>query len=196
MSLTLIGSYTSPYVRKVRLLLHEDISLTFKAVNYFEEEGNKYLRSVNPFNQLPMLLDGDQPIYDSRVIFNYIAKKKNLKPLSIDEENILSAIDTTLASAVNLFSLKKGGVDIEAGTNYFIERQKERLPSLLNLLSPWAKKQDPKKDWNYLTMSLFSLLYWLDFREMYNIKKHQDLVDFLERFKNCPGVAETDIPKA
>ncbi len=195
MALTLIGSYTSPYVRKVRLLLWDDKTVIFKPINYFEEEGNKYLKSINPFNQLPMMLDGDQPIYDSRVMFNYIAKKKGLPELTLEEENILSAIDTTLASAVNLFSLRKGGIDIEAGNHYFIERQKERLPSLLGILSPWAKKQDPKKDWNFLTMSLFSLIYWLEFREMYDIKKHPELVDFLERFKNCPGVAETDIPK-
>ena len=74
MALTLIGSYTSPYARKIRLLLHGDTNVTFKAVNYFEEEGREYLKSINPFNQIPMLLDGDQPIYDSRVIFNYIAK--------------------------------------------------------------------------------------------------------------------------
>lgn len=196
MALTLIGSFTSPYVRKIRLLLWEDKTVEFRPVNYFEEEGSKYLRSINPFNQLPMLLDGDQPIYDSRVMFNYITKKKGFKPLTIEEENILSAIDTTLASGVNLFSLRKGGIDIDAGNHYFIERQKERLPSLLNLITPWAKTQDPAKDWNYLTMSLYSLLYWLDFREMYDVKKHPELVNFMERFKNCPGVLETDIPKA
>lgn len=196
MALTLIGSFTSPYVRKIRLLLWEDKTVEFRPVNYFEEEGNKYLKEINPFNQLPMMLDGDQPIYDSRVMFNYITKKKGLKPLTIEEENILSAIDTTLASAVNLFSLRKGGIDIDAGNHYFIERQKERLPSLLNLITPWAKTQEPAKDWNFLTMSLYSLLYWLEFREMYDIKIHPDLVNFMERFKNCPGVAETDIPKA
>lgn len=195
MTLTLIGSYTSPYVRKIRLFLWEDKTVVFKPVNYFEEEGNKYLKSINPFNQLPMLLDGEQPIYDSRVMFNYLAKKKAMEPLTIEEENILSAIDTTLASAVNLFSLRKGGIDIEAGNHYFIERQRERLPSLLGLLIPWSLKQDPKKDWNYLTMSFYSLVYWLEFREMYDIRKHPELVDFLERFKNCPGVQETDIPK-
>ena len=196
MALTLIGSFTSPYVRKIRLLLWEDKSVEFRPVNYFEEEGNKYLKEINPFNQLPMMLDGEQPIYDSRVMFNYITKKKGLKPLTIEEENILSAIDTTLASAVNLFSLRKGGIDIDAGNHYFIERQRERLPSLLNLITPWAKTQEPAKDWNFLTMSLYSLLFWLEFREMYDIKKHPDLVNFMERFKNCPGVAETDIPKA
>lgn len=194
MSLTLIGSYTSPYVRKLRLLLHGDQNVTFKPVNYFEEEGNKYLKSINPFNQLPMLLDGDQPVYDSRVIYNYIAKKKNLKPLTISEENILSAIDTTLATGVNLFSLRKGGVNIEDTSNYFLVRQRERIPSLIEMLKPWAASQKPETDWNYLTMSMYSMLYWMDFREVYNFAAIPEMVDFLKRFKDCPGVAETDIP--
>jgi len=196
MSLTLIGSYTSPFVRKLRLLLHGDKTLVFKPVNYFEEEGNKYLREISPFNQLPILMDGDQPIYESRVMFNYIAKKQNLKPLTLDEENILSAIDAALSSAVNLFSLRKGGIDTTTGSNYYIERQLNRLPSLMSYLTPWAVKQTPEKDWNYLTMSLFSMLYWMEFREIYNVKAHPELMEFMKRFENCPGVKETDIPKA
>ena len=196
MALTLLGSYTSPFVRKIRLLLYNDKTLIFKPVNYLEEEGNAYLRSVNPLNQLPMLLDGDQPIYDSRIMFNYLTKKNNWKELTIDEENILSAIDTALSSAVNLFSLRKGGVNTEDKSNYFLVRQQERLPAILNHLSKWASQQNPENDWNYLTMSLFSMLYWMDFREIYNVKNHPEMMDFLERFKNCPGVAETDIPKS
>lgn len=196
MALTLIGSYTSPYVRKIRLLLHGDPSVTFQAVNYFEEEGRKYLESINPFNQIPMLLDGDQPIYDSRVIFNYIAKKKNLKPLTIDEENILSAMDTIIATGVNLFSLKKGGVDIDDSSNYFLVRQKERIPSLMKMITPWVAAQNPENNWNYLTMTMYSLLYWMTFREVYDYSHMPEMTAFVERFKNCPGVAETDIPKA
>lgn len=192
MALTLIGSYTSPYVRKLRLLLHGDENVTFKAINYLEEEGNKYLKSISPFNQIPMLLDGDQPIYDSRIIFNYIAKKKNLRPLTVDEENTLSAIDTIIATGVNIFSLKKGGVDTDDSSNYFLVRQKERIPSLLKMLTPWAAAQRPENNWNYLTMSLLSLLYWMKFRDIYDYSNEPELIGFLERFKNCPGVVETD----
>lgn len=195
MALTLIGSYTSPYVRKIRLLLHGDTDVTFQAVNYFEEEGNKYLKSINPFNQIPMLLDGDQPIYDSRVIFNYIAAIKKLEPLTVDEENILSAMDTIIATGVNLFSLKKGGVDIDDSSNYFLVRQKERIPSLMKMITPWVATQKPENNWNYLTMTMYSLLYWMNFREVYDYSEMPEMTAFLERFKNCPGVAETDIPK-
>lgn len=194
MALTLIGSYTSPYVRKLRLFLHGDPNVTFKVVNYLEEEGNAYLKSINPLNQLPMLLDGEQPVYDSRIIFNYLAKKRGLPELNIHDENILSIIDTALATGVNLFSLRKGGIDITDKSNYFLIRQQERIPTLLNTLGPWAKKQDPKTDWNYLTMSLYALVYWIQLRDIYDASKHPEMMDFMARFKNCPGVLETDVP--
>ncbi len=192
MSLTLIGSLTSPYARKMRLLLWNDKSLKFETLNYFEDAGNKRLKEINPINQLPILIDGDQPIYESRVMYNHLVKKNHYKPLTIDEENILSAIDACLNSGINLFSLRKGGINIDDASNYFLVRQKERIPALLNFLTPWAAKQKAS-DWNFLTMSMVSLVYWIDFREVYSIKQHPELVAFLERFRDCPGVKETEI---
>ncbi len=194
MALTLIGSFTSPYARKLRLLLWNDKTVIFKPINYLEEEGNRYLRAINPLNQIPMLLDGVTPIYDSRVIFNYIAKKQKLKEFSIEEENILSIIDTAMSSGVNLFSLRKGGIDINKPGNYFLVRQQERIPGLINHLIPWIKSQDPSINWNYLTMSFLSLIYWLEIREIYSSKHIPEVVDFMKRFNKCPGVIETEIP--
>ncbi len=196
MALTLIGSFTSPYVRKIRLLLWSDKTVIFKPINYLEEEGNRYLKAINPLNQIPMLLDGETPIYDSRVMFNYISKKWKLKELTIEEENILSVIDTAMASGVNLFSLRKGGIDINQAENYFLVRQQERIPTLIQHLLPWVSKQDPKADWNYLTMSFLSLIYWLELREIYSTKHLTEVTSFMERFKDCPGVVETEVPVA
>jgi len=194
MTQVLIGSFTSPYVRKMRLLLHGK-NVEFKAINYLEKADSDYLKSVNPINQIPIFIDGDQKIYDSRVIFNYLAKKEGWKALTIEEENILSAIDAAMDSAINLFSLRRGGLDLN-GTNPYVDRQKERVPLILNHLTPWAKSLTPEKDWNFLTMSLFSFLYWGVFRDIIDLNPHPEMQAFVERFKNCPGVKETDIPPA
>lgn len=194
MTQVLIGSFTSPYVRKMRLLLHGK-NVEFKAINYLEKADSDYLKSVNPINQIPIFIDGDQKIYDSRVIFNYLAKKEGWKALTIEEENILSAIDAAMDSAINLFSLRRGGLDLN-GTNPYVDRQKERTPLILNHLTPWVKTLTPEKDWNFLTMSLFSFLYWGVFRDIIDLNPHPEMQAFVERFKNCPGVKETDIPPA
>jgi len=193
MKYTLIGSLTSPYVRKLRLLLNNLASYELKCINYLEANDSEYLKNINPINKIPILLDGDKTIYDSRVIYNYLAKKHDLKPFSIEEENILSAIDAALDTSINLFSLRRGGMDLNGG-NAYIERQKERIPLLLNYLTPWAEKLDPKNsnDWNYLSMSLYSYLYWGTFREILDLSQHDSLKQFLAKFKDLPGVFETN----
>ena len=192
MNYVVIGSITSPYVRKIRILLHTMAPYELKEINYLEKNDNAYLMSINPINKIPVFLDGDVKIFDSRVIYNYLAKKHNLKPFSIAEENILSAIDAAMDASISLFSLRRGGLDLNAGNSY-IERQKERIPHLLNSLAPWSTIQDDKKPahWNFLTMSLYSYLYWAQFREMLDLNHYPDLKNFIERFAHAPGVAET-----
>ncbi len=194
MNYTLIGSLTSPYVRKIRLVMH-DLDFQLEVVNYLEETGNDYLKSVNPVNKLPVLMDGEKVILDSRIIYYYLAQKNNWAPLTLDEENILSAIDGAMDTSISLFSLKRGGLDLASGNSY-IQRQIERVPNILNFLTPWVKTLDEKnpKHWNFLTMSLYSYLYWVEFRGMYNLQDHPVLKEFLQKFKDAPGVLETTIP--
>lgn len=195
MNYTLIGSFTSPYVRKIRILLFTIGTYEFKSINYLEQKDSDYLKSINPINKIPILLDDENKIYDSRVIFNYLAKKHHLKALTIEEENILSTIDAAMDTSINLFSLRRGGLDLNA-SNAFIERQKERIPLILNYLSPWVKKLDYKNfsHWNFLTISLYCYLYWGQYREILDLSNYPEMIKFLEDFKNAPGVQETAPP--
>jgi glutathione S-transferase len=189
MSYTLIGSLTSPYVRKLRLCFYKKISYELKTINYLEEHDSNYLKQINPINKIPILLDHDTPIFDSRVIYNYISEKHNWTPLTISEENILSAIDGLLDTSINLFTLKRGGLDLD-GPNTYIARQKERIPLILHYLTPWAQRTT---DWNFLSMSLYSYLDWASFREIIDIKAYPEMQQFLDKFKNASGVEETKI---
>ena len=192
MKYTLIGSLTSPYVRKLRLLLNNLAPYELKCINYLEANDSEYLKKINPINKIPILIDNEKTIYDSRVIYNYLAKKHDLKPLSYEEENILSAIDAALDTSINLFSLRRGGMDLNGGNSY-VERQKERVTLILNYLTPWAQKLDPKhpSDWNYLSMSLYSYLFWGTFREILDLSLHAPLKEFLLKFSDAPGVADS-----
>lgn len=189
MSYTLIGSTTSPYVRKIRLCLHDRINYDFKTVNYMEKEDAAYLKTVNPINKIPILIVRGQAIYDSRVIYNYLSKKYLWDSFSIPEENILSAIDAALDTSINLFSLKRGGLDLSVPNSY-VTRQQERIPLLMNYLSPWVKSN---KEWNFLSMSLYSYLDWASFREQLDLNAYPEMKKFLEFFKDSSGVEETKI---
>lgn len=197
MAYTLIGSHTSPYARKIRLLLAaKEIPYHFKAINYLEKNDSDYLKSVSPINQIPILLDGTDKIFDSRVIYNYLGKKHHWSPLSLHEENILSAIDAAMDTSINLFSFQRGGLNLNIQGNYFVDRQKERPSLVLNELKTWIQSLDPqqKNHWNFLSMSLYAYLFWGQYREILDLSSHPEAKEFLEKFKDCPGVRDTDIP--
>lgn len=72
MALLLIGSLSSPYVRKVRIVLAE------KKLDYRFQEENPWatdtpLAQSNPLGKVPALvLEGKEVLYDSRVIVEYL----------------------------------------------------------------------------------------------------------------------------
>lgn len=68
----LIGSLTSPYVRKVRIVLAEKkIDYQFELENVWSPE-NK-VQQINPLGKVPVLLmDDGGAVFDSRVIVEYL----------------------------------------------------------------------------------------------------------------------------
>lgn len=75
MALTLIGAPASPFVRKVRVLMHEagidDVALETVATTPVNTADA--VRAANPLGKIPALIRDDGPaIYDSRVITRYL----------------------------------------------------------------------------------------------------------------------------
>lgn len=195
MTYTLIGSLRSPFVRTSRLfMLNNAIDFEFKVINYLEKkEDAEYLAQLSPINKIPVLMAGDEKIFDSRVIFNYLTRRHQLKTLTMAEENIQTAIQSCMDVSVNLLLLKMGGLNLE-NENWYIQRQRERIPLSMNFILPWLTSLDikNKSDWNYQTMTLFSYLDWAHFRELPEIKDFPTLTDFVIKFKNAKFVRETD----
>lgn len=190
---TLIGSITSPYVRKLRLFfLHEGINFTLKSINYLDEHDAKFLSRMNPINKIPVLITpNEEIIFDSRIIFNYFSSTK----LTLKEENLLSAIDGGLNSAINLFSLRRGGLDIDDNKNSFIVREKERILQILNFLEKEVETGNggALANWNFISMSLYSFLDWGLFRQMIELSEssHPHLKKFIENHRNRSEVIST-----
>jgi glutathione S-transferase len=67
----LIGAFTSPYVRKVRVVMAEK-KLDFQLV-LEDVWGNDTILKSNPLGKVPCLvLDGGEAVFDSRVIVEYL----------------------------------------------------------------------------------------------------------------------------
>ena len=84
----LIGSTTSPYVRRIRILLGEE-PYEFVNLDIYGQD-REALRRQNPALKIPMLIDEAQVLYDSRVIARYLSAKQNCDPLTWDQQNQLT----------------------------------------------------------------------------------------------------------
>lgn len=191
---TLIGSATSPYVRKLRLYFAKNrLNYEFKSINYLEANDSAYLKTINPINKIPVLVVDNKPIFDSRVIFKFINDQHSLPHLTIEEENILSAIDGAMDTSINLITLQRGGLDLKTCNNTYIARQLERVPLILNYLRPWVKTLSSEKesDWNFLSMSLYSYLYWGQMRKVIDIENDEVMQNFLKQFSTKPFIQES-----
>src|SRR5512138_3006560 len=111
MAYTLIGSERSPFVRICRMLMFQHgIDFNFRVLNFVDSKEDAIaLANETPINKVPVLIDGDQKIFDSRVIIHHLSKKHGLKDLSLEEENIISVIYGCLDSSVILFLMKRDG---------------------------------------------------------------------------------------
>lgn len=192
MGYILLGSKTSPFVRRIRMLM-EHIPFELKELNIYETEDGLELNKVNPVNQIPVLLDGDQKIWDSRQIFNYINLMHKLHNMNWDDENTLTAIEGAMNSGVTLLLMKRSGMNISEPYMY-VNRQKERIDSVLTYLKPYMENEG-LKEWNFLTMSLYSFLDWATFREIIKINDRPECQKFLDAHKDKKVVKETEIPK-
>lgn len=192
MTYTLIGSQTSPFVRRIRMLM-EDLSYELKELNIYEAEDAITLNKVNPVNQIPVLLDGEQPIWDSRQIFNYINLHHKLHNMQWDDENMLTAIEGAMNSAVTLLLMKRSGMNTEEPFMY-VNRQKERIESVLNYVKPYMENEG-LKEWNFITMTLYSFLDWAIFRNIVNLDARPECHKFLAAHAGRKIVTSTAIPK-
>lgn len=174
---TLIGSTTSPYVRRLRILLSQT-DYQFKNLMVFDPKQREELRQLTPVLKIPILQidEGDkkQIIYDSRVIFNYLHKKFGGASLSIEDENLLTVIDGINDSFVILYSMVAAGMTLEEDKR-FIKAQRERVSEGFgHLNSLWAVD----RAWDYPAISLYCLLDWALFREQVDIDQWPKLKSF------------------
>lgn len=194
MAYTLIGSQRSPFARTCRMLmLKHGLAFDFQVLNFVDDAKDaQILAQETPINKVPVLVDGDQKIFDSRVIVSYLAKKHGWPDLTLEEENMVSAIYASIDSSVTLFMLGRGGVDTTKGP--FMLRQRERIPATLEYIMPWVETLDPKnpKHWNYPSMALFSYVHWNEVRaKILDLSRYPVVTTFMEKFGDMPEVKAT-----
>jgi glutathione S-transferase len=207
----LYGHDTSPYVRRIRVLLAElGLPFTRDLNNWTSPD----LPRVNPLMKVPVLEDEGRVILDSRLIADFLYDRAGgsvpppppghapLQPAlwrpgrRYDEENVLLLIDGAADSAINVFLLERDGIDRAASP--YLRRQMERVATCLRYLDGLYAESDTLAPgtFAFVDIALVCALEWMIFRERYDVRAHENLARVLDRHKDRPSLAETHPARA
>lgn len=167
----LIASRTSPYVRKIHVLLLEK-GLPFEFVNDPPWEAGNHVADVNPLGKVPALVaDDGEVFFDSPVIADYLetlghhAPQLPATPLEAVHVHQLEALADGITDAAVVWLMEtRRPADKQDAT--VIERQRGKVERGLAVL----EKQIAGRDWLYAhgisraDIAVGCGLLWLDFR--------------------------------
>ena len=202
--MTLIGSLTSPFVRKVRIVLAEKkIDYEFVIDSPWSPESG--VANLNPLGKIPVLaLDDDTSLFDSRVISEYldnVAPNNKLMPSTNRERTEVKrweALADGICDAAALIFLEKKRPAEQQSSEWIVRQQNKIIAGLDYMAAELG-------DSNWCMGTHFSLadiaagcaLGYLAFRfpEIDWNAKHPNLARLYEKLSHRPAFAET-MPKA
>ncbi len=187
MALKLYGSIPSPFVRRIRMYL-ENVDFEMISVNVYDDAERAQYANISPIKKLPVLIDGDETVMDSRVIYYHLRQKRGEGFPDTREQNLLAAMDAVADSLVILMLGKRSGMEVSADALMF-KLQLERLPDVLGWLNQQAEEGVFDR-WEFPAMSLYAILDWAQFRELYDFSDYPALLQVLA------GNAERGVVKA
>lgn len=196
----LVASRTSPYARKVRVVLAEKrIDFDFVEENAWNPDTT--VPQFNPLNKVPvLLLDDDTPLFDSRVIVEFL---DGVSPVS----RLLPEAGRERIMVKRWEALADGIVD--AGVAIFLERKRPqtkegdawmaRQRSKVDAGIAMAARDLGDKDFCHgvsLTVADIALacaLFWIEFRlpEIDWRTQHPGLAAWADRIGARPSFADT-----
>lgn len=185
MTMTLYGTTTSPYVRRVQVVALE-LGLPLTRVDTFTDAGQAALRARSPVWKVPVVELEGQAIFDSRVITEHLLRHYGPGPLAaLDEDdlaarNMVTVIDGALDALINALYLQRDGVGKEQAS--YVAKQHERAAAALGWVE--ARVDDVwlgrARAFGLPELALVTALEWMRFRDMYPVERHPALVRCLE----------------
>jgi glutathione S-transferase len=195
----LVGSKTSPYVRKCRVILAER-ALPFEFIEESAWTADTTVPRYNPLNKVPALvLDDGESIYDSRVICEYLD--------AISGGGLLPADPVPRAKVRRLEALGDGLAD--AGITAFLERKREaarqdpawiaRQLDKVNAAVATIEAALGAREYlgggqpNMADIACACALFWSEFRmpELGVRQKHPRIKAWAERMESRPSFSST-----
>ena len=209
MSMRLIGAVTSPYVRKVRVVMAEK-KLDYRFVTEDVWSADTQIAAANPLGKVPCLvMDGQEAVFDSRVIVEYLDTLSPVGKLIPPpgrqrvEVKTWEALADGLLDAVILARLEQTWPGRSEGERSpaWIERQLRKVDDALAAMGRGLGDKPWCSEGIHLTLADIAVgcaLGYLDFRfpQLDWRARHPNLGRLLdERLMQRPSFAET-VPAA
>ncbi|MFM9916771.1 MAG: glutathione S-transferase family protein [Rhizobacter sp.] len=202
----LIGSLTSPYVRKVRIVLAE------KKLDYHLEVedvwGNDRILASNPLGKVPCLvMEGGEAVFDSRVIVEYVDTLSPVGRLIPERGRERAEVrtwealaDGVLDAAISarLEQTWSGRSETERSSAW-IDRQMGKVHTSVAAMSQGLADKPWCCNGNHLTLADIAVgcaLSYLDFRfpQIDWRSPHANLVRLSEKLVSRPSFLDTQPP--
>lgn len=204
----LIGSLTSPYVRKVRIVLAE------KKLDYHLEVedvwGNDRILASNPLGKVPCLvMEGGEAVFDSRVIVEYVDTLSPVGRLIPERGRERAEVrtwealaDGVLDAAISarLEQTWAGRSEVERSSAW-IDRQMGKVHTSVAAMSKGLADKPWCCNGNHLTLADIAVgcaLSYIDFRfpQIDWRSPHANLVRLSEKLFTRPSFIDTQPPAA
>ncbi|MEZ4225758.1 MAG: glutathione S-transferase family protein [Polyangiaceae bacterium] len=200
-TLTLYGTLTSPYVRRVRVVAQE-LGLDVERIDTATDDGQAALREVNPLWRVPAARVDGLELLDSTTITRYLLQNHGpgpLQPWDLDNHQLqalVTVIDGALDSLINVFYLAKDGVTPASAA--YVDKQTSRAHSALS----WVESRipgswlDASAPLGLGPIALFSAVDWMRFRATYDLAQQPTIARFVEVHAKRPSFVATAPPEA
>jgi glutathione S-transferase len=202
----IIGSLTSPYVRKVRIVfLEKKLEAALEIENVWDTKTK--IGSLNPLGKVPcLILDDGEAIYDSRVIVEYVdtlSPVGKLIPVESRERAIVKtweALADGIMDAGILARLEATWRPADQQSQAWIERQMGKVEAALSQMS----QELGENAWchgNQMTLADIAVgcaLAWLSFRfpKLEWQTKYANLEGLYQKLMQRSSFIETTPPAA
>lgn len=183
----LYGSFTSPFVRHVRIVLLET------GLNCEFIETDQAASAVkSPTKRVPFLEDGETFLTDSSSIIKYLREKSDQTFCKTAQElDEFCLVNTALDATVNLFFIKRDGVDIQ-GIAY-LQRQAARIESAVAELNQLQLPLMPP--YNDAQLRLACYIGWCKLRQQVDFSGCAKLEIFYAAIQTYPAFQQTQPPQ-
>lgn len=195
----LIGTRTSPYVRRVRVVA-DVVGAPLELCDSSTEEGRAVLEHASPIWKVPVLDTGDAGVVlDSHAIIDYLVERFGagalVRPAAGDrlhEQNRIHVVDGALDAAINVLYLRREGVLPDAAP--YLKKQMDRVASAMSWLEKdLAARPNPDRGaaFGLFEIALVTTLDWMRFRDMYPVERHPGLTALAARYEGLDVFATT-----